>query len=155
MRTSQRWYSQSRMRARCCSHIERTGSGYELQATASGLSAGESDPFVITAGPATALLFSVQPSSTTAGGIVRPAVRVAALDALGNVATGFTGDVTLAITAGTGTTGATLSGLKTVAAVSGVATFSNLSVDLAGGGYTLTATAPGLTTVRSVGFDIN
>jgi hypothetical protein len=47
--------------------------------------------------------------------------------------------VTLAILEGTGTTGATLSGTTTVAAVAGVATFSDLSIDLPGTGYTLWA----------------
>lgn len=135
--------------------IERTGSGYELRADGAGLSPAGSDAFIISAGPATSLLFTVQPSSAPANAIIRPAVRVAALDALGNVATGFTGSVTLAITGGTGTNGATLAGLTTVAVVNGVATFSNLSVDKPGTGYTLTATATGLAAGASTAFDVN
>ena len=45
--------------------------------------------------------------------------------------------VTLAI--GTNPGSGTLSGTVTVAAVNGVATFSNLSINKAGTGYTLTA----------------
>src|SRR5439155_1481808 len=46
----------------------------------------------------------------------------------------------------------TLSGTKTVAAVAGVATFSGLSIDKAGTGYTLTAAGAGSTT--SAAFNI-
>src|SRR5207247_1691204 len=47
-----------------------------------------------------------------------------------------------------------LSGTKTVAAVAGVAAFPGLSINQAGGGYTLSATAPGLTAATSAPFDI-
>jgi hypothetical protein len=47
-----------------------------------------------------------------------------------------------------------LAGSTTVAAVSGVASFSNLSIDEAGSGYTLTAAAPGLTSATSTTFNI-
>ena len=57
-----------------------------------------------------------------------PAIQVTARDAQGNTATGFIGNVTVVITGGSGTAGATLSGTRTVAAVSGVATFSTLSI---------------------------
>jgi hypothetical protein len=47
-----------------------------------------------------------------------------------------------------------LSGTRTVGAVAGVATFSTLSIDASGTGYTLTATASGLTGDISTAFDI-
>src|SRR2546427_1077442 len=75
-------------------------------------------------------------------GTMRPAVRVTAFDVLGNAATGFAGDVTLAITAGTGTGGATLLGTTTVTAGKGGAIFSNLYIQRAGGGYTPSAPTP-------------
>src|SRR6185295_4677299 len=50
-----------------------------------------------------------------------------------------TASVTVAI--GTNPGGGTLSGTTTVSAVSGVASFSNLSIDKSGAGYTLTAAA--------------
>jgi len=135
--------------------IDQTGVGYDLQASTPGLTATTSTAFAITAGPATQLIFTVQPSTTAAGTSVRPAVRVTALDALGNRAAQFTGNVTVALTAGTGTTGATLSGVTTVAAVDGVAIFSTLSVDLAGSGYSLSAAAAGVTGATSTVFDVN
>src|SRR5881397_846489 len=76
-----------------------------------------------------------------------PIVQVTAEDAAGRIGTGFTGNVTVAIGANPGS--GTLSGTTTVAAVSGVATFSTLSVNKAGTGYTLTAGATGLTTATS------
>src|SRR3989454_4494726 len=81
---------------------------------------------------------------------ITPAVEVTAQDAGGNTATGFTGNITVAI--GTNPSTGTLSGTKTVAAVAGVATFSGLSIDKAGTGYTLTATGAGSTT--STAFNI-
>lgn len=135
-------------------HVDKSGSGYELMATANGLAAATSESFDITAGAATQLVFSVQPSTVTARATITPQVEVTARDALGNTAEGFTGDVTVAITSGTGTSGATLSGTTTLAAVAGVAAFATLSIDQAGTGYTLTATGGGLPPVTSALFDI-
>src|SRR5207248_2227061 len=104
----------------------------------------------ITPATATALVFSVQPTNTVAGAAITPAVQVTAQDGNGNTATGFTGSITVAI--GTNPSTGTLSGTKTVAAVAGVATFSGLSIDKAGTGYTLTATGAGSTT--SAAFNI-
>jgi hypothetical protein len=120
--------------------ISRSGDTYELEATATGLSIKDtSDAFSISGGTATQILFTVQPGTTKAGANINPGVRVTALDAFGNVATGFTDNVTLAITGGTGTGGAVLSGGSS-AAVNGVALFPAASIDRIGTGYTLTAT---------------
>src|SRR5439155_578249 len=78
--------------------------------------------------------------------------KVRALDALGNLATGFTGAVAVALGSNPGS--ATLSGTTPVAAVSGVATFFDLSLNKTGTGYTLTASASGLASVTSAAFDI-
>ena len=132
--------------------IDKAGSGYTLSASATGPTGATSAAFDVTAAQASHLVFTVQPSSTTAGASLAPAVT--AKDGSGNVVTGFTGNVTLTITAGTGTAGATLSGTATVAAVAGVATFANLSVDRTGTGYTLSSTGAGLTGSTSAAFDI-
>jgi len=60
--------------------------------------------------------------------------------------------VTLAI--GTNPGGGTLSGTKTVTVSSGVATFTGLSIDLAGNGYTLIASSGTLTEATSDTFNI-
>jgi len=103
---------------------------------------------------ATELAFTVQPSNTTAENS-NPPVEVTVRDRFGNAATAFSGQVTVAL--GTDPSGgtATLSGTVTVTAASGVTTFSDLSVDVVGTGYTLTATATGLTAATSNAFDIN
>src|SRR5439155_1519711 len=131
--------------------INNPGTGYRLRATSSGLTGISSAQFNITA--VTRLVFTVEPGNIAAGGTITPAVQVTAEDAAGRVATGFTGNVTVAI--GTNPSGGTLGGTKTVAAVAGVATFGDLSVDKAGTGYTLTAAATGLTTPTSAAFNVS
>ena len=75
--------------------------------------------------------------SSPAGVAISPAVQVSVQDAFGNTVTSSGASITVAI--GTNPGGGTLSGTATVSASSGVATFSNLSIDKTGTGYTLTA----------------
>src|SRR5262249_5754127 len=83
-----------------------------------------------------------QPSDTAAGQTIGPAVVIAVVDALGNVVTNDnSGTVTLSL--GTNPGGGTLSGTQTVTVVNGLATFSDLSIDQPGAGYTLHATVGG------------
>ncbi len=132
--------------------VNKAGAGYTLTATATGLAGATSAAFTITAGAATKFAFSVQPQNTKAGSTIAPAVQITALDNSGNTATTYAGAVTIAI--GTNPSGGTLSGTQTVNAVNGVATFSTLSVNRAGTGYTLSVTAPGLTGAVSAFFNI-
>ena len=84
----------------------------------------------------THLVFTQDPTSTAAGSTISPAVTVAVEDANGNVETGDnTTLVSLAI--GTNPGGGTLTGGRSVAVISGVATFSGLSINKTGTGYTL------------------
>ncbi|HMA41957.1 MAG TPA: hypothetical protein VKP10_17965, partial [Gemmatimonadales bacterium] len=130
--------------------IDSAGLGYTLTAAATGLTGATSASFDITAGEK--LAFTVQPPSTTAAGaVITPAIQVSATDSLGGVLTAFTGNVTVALTGGPA--GAALTGTKTVAAVAGVATFSNLVVDSVGTGYKLNATASGLASASSNAFN--
>jgi hypothetical protein len=136
--------------------IDAASSGYRLQVTGTGLATGDiSTAFTISAGIADHLLFTVAPSNRTAGLSISPQIKVTAFDALNNVVTSFVSNVTIAITTGTGTLGATLSGTATQAAVSGVATFAGMSIDKAGAGYTLSATASGVTGTTSATFNIS
>ncbi|HEY7686558.1 MAG TPA: Ig-like domain-containing protein, partial [Gemmatimonadales bacterium] len=136
--------------------INLVGTGYTLTASATGLGQVASVPFNITSVGNTRLIFTTQPTNTQAGQVINnpTGVRVTAQDSLGNTVTSFTGNVTVAITAGTGAPGAILNGTKTVAAVSGVATFTTLSINEAGTGYTLTATAPSTVAGASATFNI-
>jgi TolB protein len=103
-------------------------------------------------GPASQLRFSVPPSNTFAGRPLLPAVQLSALDQFGNAATAFVGNVTLEL--GANASGGSLSGRTTIPAVAGVATFADLRIDQARTGYTLSASAPGLTDATSAAFDV-
>ena len=132
--------------------IDKLGTGYTLTAAAAGLTGATSATFDVTAGAAAKLAFSVQPTGATAGTAISPAVTVMVQDGGGNTVTSATTSITLTI--GTNPGGGALSGTATVAAVGGVATFSNLSIDRAGAGYTLNAAATGLTGATSATFDV-
>jgi hypothetical protein len=108
----------------------------------------------VTPGTATVLAFTGQPSNTRQNTAITPAVVVTARDGFGNTATAFTGAVTVSITPGTGTLLATLSGTTSINAAAGVATFSNLSINLIGAGYQLNTAASGLTGATSIAFNI-
>ncbi len=95
----------------------------------------------------------VQPTDALASAIIIPAVEVEIRDTFGNLITGATNAVTLAI--GVNPAAGTLGGTLTVGATAGVATFSDLSLDKLGVGYTLTASATGLTGAASNPFTIN
>src|SRR5207249_4290355 len=90
-------------------------------------------------GSAATLAFTQQPQTTAAGTAIAP-VQVVALDNAGRTVTTFTGPITISLDANPG--GDPLSP-RTVNAVNGLATFSNLSIDVAGNGYTLIATIVG------------
>ena len=102
--------------------------------------------------PATQLAFSAQPTNATANQAISPAIQVEVRDASGALVTTATDAVTLSIGTNPGT--GTLSGTLTVNAVAGVATFSGLSIDEAGIGYTLTAASGSLTSATSAAFDV-
>jgi len=103
-------------------------------------------------GGATHLVFSVQPGTTAAGAAIVPAVQVTAATSSGSIDPTFVNNVIVAIGANPG--GGGLSGVRTVTAIAGVATFSNLSINSAGAGYTLTATASDLGSATSAAFTV-
>ncbi len=105
-------------------------------------------------GPGTPLrmAFTGQPGGAPAGEPITPAVRVTVQDSTGQPATTFDGPVTVGLDANP--TGGALLGTARVNAANGVATFTDLSVDKAGSGYTLRATTSGATGATSDPFDI-
>jgi subtilase family serine protease len=108
----------------------------------------------VSAAAATQLAFGQQPTNSTVGGTISPAVTVRVLDAYGNLVTTDNSDqVTVAIGSNPG--GGTLSGTTTVTVSGGVATFNNLSIDQAGNGYTLTASSGALTGATSASFNVS
>ena len=132
--------------------IDKTGVSYVLTATSLGLTSAASTTFDITPGAANKLAFSVQPTSTVAGSSIS-SISVQVQDALGNLVTGSSASIALAI--GTNAGGGTLSGTTPVSASGGVATFTNLSIDKTGTGYTLVASKLwDLASDTSAGFNI-
>lgn len=99
------------------------------------------------------LRFTVQPpADNEIATALSPAVQVSALTQYGAVATGFTSNISVSL--GVNPTGATLSGTTTVAAVSGVASFSTLQLNRSGSGFYLAATSTGLRGTTSTEFRI-
>ncbi len=94
--------------------------------------------------PATQLFFASVPSAGTATVPLSPPIVVQARRADNSVATNFTGTITLSRATGPGTIGGTIS----KAAVNGVATFDSVTLSQAGT-YTLTASAPGLSSATT------
>ncbi len=121
--------------------VDRPGSGYQLvPSLVSGSLPGtniNSSAFSITLGPLAKLVFNPSPSNAQAGMAFPTQPIVEAQDAGGNLITSFNGTVTLTI--GNNPGGGTLSGTAIATAVNGVATFSGLSINKSGAGYTLLA----------------
>src|SRR5437879_184612 len=132
--------------------IDRAGTGYRLVAYTTGLGRATSAAFAIAPGPATRLAFTVQPPGTAAAGAISLPVQVVIQDAFGNTVPTATHSVTVAIR--NNPSGGTLSGTTTATAANGVATFSDLSIDKPGTGYTLAVSAGGLTDATSTAFNI-
>ena len=126
----------------------------KINAAASGLTSGITGTVTVGPGAATKLVFTTSPSASTAAGTafaVPPVVTIQ--DALGNTVTGATTSIKLAFKSGTNGEDATLAGTTTVAAVAGVATFDDLTVNRVGS-YQLTATGASLTSATSTAFSI-
>jgi hypothetical protein len=100
------------------------------------------------------LVFSTSPGSSRAGQPfpIQPVVTVRTAD--NRIVTDYTGSVAVAIKAGTGASGAVLSGTVSIPVSNGIASFTNLSIDLRANGYVLRATSGSLTAGESKPFDI-
>jgi hypothetical protein len=102
--------------------------------------------------PAAQLAFTRQPTNAKPGEPITPGVQVEVRDASGNLVTDATHTVSLSI--GTNAGGGALSGTTEMSAVSGVATFDDISIDNPGTGYTLVVSVSGLAGAASDPFDI-
>lgn len=136
--------------------IDTAGAGFTLQfEDVSATLTGVTSAAFSVAGPSTQLVVVAQPAGAVPGTAFTTQPVVQIQDAAGVlVATDNTTQVTVSITTGTGATGAVLGGTTTVTAVNGVISFSGLSIDLAGTGYTLTFAATGLADATSAAFDV-
>jgi uncharacterized protein YjdB/phage tail protein X len=132
--------------------INRPETGYTLVASSAGLINVTSAPFAVTPGAPAALVFTVQPSTVVAGTPIAPAIQVEVRDMQGNLVSTATSPVTLSLSANPGA--GILSGTLTVNAVNGVATFNDISVNLAAAGYAIAADSPELVGTVSTAFDV-
>ena len=113
----------------------------------------QNDEVTLTYAPkASQLVFGQQPTNTTYGYAISPAVTVDIEDQFNNVVTTSTATVALALA--NNPTSASLGGTTSIAAVNGVVTFNNLALNKVGTGYTLSATSSGLNSGTSGSFNI-
>lgn len=128
--------------------INKAGVGYTLAFSSPGLTGVTSNAFDITAGAPTALTITV-PSSVTAVPPTPFGVEAAITDNFGNVCTAIPPQQ-IVLSFVNNPTGATLGGQLSVATVAGLASFSGITIDKPGTGYTLGVSAPGLTPAASL-----
>ena len=136
---------------------DQPGYGYTLRATSPGLQTATSDPFDVTADPppplngATGLAFYQEPTTTRAGDVIIPPIRVG-VQSGGSIDPNYSPGIWISLD--NNSTGATLSGTRHVYPVNGFAVFSDLRIDKPGSGYTLRVTAWPINAKNSVPFDV-
>jgi alpha-tubulin suppressor-like RCC1 family protein len=132
--------------------VDLATTGYTLSATSAGLTGATSSPFSVTAGPPAKLGFVVQPVSTIARTAI-PTFSVAVQDADGNTLPTATAFVFVVLGANPG--GGLLSGETGAETVNGVATFSGLTINKPGTGYTLVARTGGNNSISGTSASFN
>lgn len=132
--------------------IDKAGTGYTLKATSTPAAiTGTSSAFNITAATATHLAFLVQPSNEIAGDPITPTVQVAIEDASNNVVTTATNAIELLKTT---CTPVVPDGGGPIAAVNGVASFPNLTLNTVANGVMLQASTSGFSAITSNAFNV-
>jgi hypothetical protein len=125
-----------------------TGNTFTFTATDENGKNGVSGTVTLTFGAAANLSFVQQPTVTTATMIIAPAITVRARDA----STNLVPNVSVSVTT---TNGTLMSGtVSTQTDSSGIATFDNLSISVAGNNYVLSASATACPTITSTAFNI-
>jgi hypothetical protein len=132
--------------------LNKSGTGYTLLASASGLTSVTSQGFTVLPGPPIKLAFTVEPTDTDPLTVIAPPVQVTVLDAFDNIVTGSMIKIAIGLALNPG--GATLSGTRLRVATNGVAVFDDLSLDKSANNYLLSASAPGLIGSLSQFFDV-
>jgi uncharacterized repeat protein (TIGR03803 family) len=130
--------------------LTRAGT-YTLLASDGSLDPVTLGTIVVNPAAATRLAFSQQPATTAAGATFSPALTVQVQDIYGNAIATSNSTITLSIASGPAH--ALLNGTLTVPTVNGVSTFSDLSL-IKAGSYTLSASAPGFSAVKSSSFTV-
>jgi hypothetical protein len=121
--------------------IDTSANNYTFNVTAPGLINAVSSPFNIFVNTASQLVFTTHPTNTTAGSNISSIV--VEIQDPSFVTVPINTQITLSF--GTDASGgsATLGGTLTTTSINGVATFSDINIDKAASGYTLTASTFG------------
>jgi hypothetical protein len=122
-----------------------------VSATIDGTGIDRVDTVTVKAAAAAGLAFVVLPSNAIAGVAMSPPVQVEVRDAFANRVTSAVNPITLALNMNPGS----LSGNGPIAAVNGLATFPALTVNTGATGYTLAASATGLSGTVSGTFNVS
>jgi streptogramin lyase len=130
--------------------VDRAGSGFAISVTdtnpGDGVSGITTPAFSVTPNTPTTLVYaSPPPTRATAG--VPFSLTVGVADSYGNVVPSYTGNVSIAIL--TKPAAGPLNGILTEPLTSGLAVFSNLTLDTVASNYTLQATSGGVSSVSS------
>ncbi len=132
--------------------LNRTGSGYTIQATAGGSTAVLTNAMRVTPAAASELVVITEPPANVAVN-ARFGLAVAVEDRFGNIETNTsTSKVTVALAINP--VDATLGGTLSVTFKQGIATFSNLSVNKLGRNYAIMVSSPGLSKERTISFNV-
>lgn len=132
--------------------IDLTGANYTLTFTATNFADGTSAQFDVGTPPTpTQLGITTQPGGAAPGVAFATQPVVQIQDSTGALVTTASHFVAVSLNGGSG---GTLSGTLIVQAVNGVATFTDLSINQAGTGYSLTFSAVNLTSATSNSFDV-
>jgi hypothetical protein len=127
---------------------------YTVTATDTLGATGTTSNITTKVGPPAKLAFAQQPTDAIVGAVIAPAVAVQLQDANGNLTSISGTPITVSILNNPGA--GTLAGTLTVNTASGTATFSDLSINNAGNGYTLKAhDGVGINDATSGTFNIN
>jgi subtilase family serine protease len=132
--------------------LNRTGSGYTIQATTSGSTTVLTNAMSVTPAAAYELVVIAEPPANVAVNS-RFGLTVAVEDRFGNIETNTsTSKVTVALAINPGD--AALGGTLSVNFKQGIATFSNLSVNKLGRNYAILVSSPGLSKERTASFNV-
>ena len=121
--------------------LDKADSGYTIQATSGGLTSATTNAFSVMPAAASILVIRDQPTTSVIAGMPFD-VALVADDQFGNLASQFTGNISVAFKTNTGST---LLGTLNKNATLGMADFSDLILQTAAKGYMIQATSAGLT----------
>jgi streptogramin lyase len=132
--------------------LTKAAAGYTLQASASGVGSATTSAITVTPAAASQLVITAQPPASVK--LNSPfGLKASIEDAYGNVVT--TANNMVKVSFANNPTGATLGGMLTVTASQGVATFSGLSINKVGSGYTLRVTSSGLSSAVTSAINVS